>query len=313
LKKTEKIFTVVLLLAGLAANVFPQAFSDKGYHPRITALGRSVVALKEDVGLQFYNPASIGFGNSIQVFAGFTNLYPNVSDDNLNVMNAGASYPFENIGTVGVGLSQFSPNFWTERTILLSFASHMLLKNLSIGASAKILSWSADAPKGENAVPEPATSFTGISFDAGVLYVIPELFGENDLQVGMSLSDITQPSVAANGSADAALPFQFSAGAAYISHKYQYTVMGGMAIRGTDTKINFGYEISAMKTSTFGVDAEFIVRIGGGRIISTLSQGEYNGGFGIVVEKVKVDYSYSYQAFIQNVGGISSIALSYEF
>jgi hypothetical protein len=68
-----------------------------------------------------------------------------------------------------------------------------------------------------------------------------------------------------------------------------------------------------MKTSTFGVDAEFIVRIGGGRIISTLSQGEYNGGFGIVVEKVKVDYSYSYQAFIQNVGGISSIALSYEF
>ena len=297
----------------LSAELFSQAFSDKGYHPRITALGRSVVAMKDEVGLLFYNPASIGFGNSVQAFAGFTDLYPVVSDDNLNVMNAGLTYPLAEIGTIGVGLSQFSPNFWSERTIVVSFASRMLNENLSFGASAKILSWSAAAPRGENAVPEPALSFTGVSFDAGVLFVLPEIFEQNDLQLGLAFTDITQPSVASNGSSNASLPIQLSAGAALISHKYHYSILSGISMKDGDTKVTIGYEISALKTSAFGIDGEFVIRAGGGRIISSNSQGEYNGGFGIIVDKVKIDYSYSYQAFIINVGGISSVSLGYEF
>ncbi len=303
----------MLLQSVLVTDLFPQAFVDKGFHPRMTALGRSVIAMKEDVGLLFYNPAAIAFGNSAQMFAGFTDLYPIVADDNLNVLNAGAVYPLTDIGTVGIGVSQFSPNFWNERTIILSFASHKLYENLSLGASAKILSWSAESPQGENAVPEPAFSYSGISFDVGMLYLIPELFGENDLQFGLTLTDLTQPSIASNGNKDAVLPFQFSAGAAYVSHKYHYTILGSATMKESDIKLSFGYEISALKTSTLGIDGEFLVRIGGGRIATSDSQGDYNGGFGIILDNVKVDYSYSYQAFIRNVGGISSVAISYEF
>lgn len=293
--------------------MYSQAFLDKGYHPRLTSLGRSVVALKEDVGLLFYNPAAISFGTTTQVFAGFTDLYPNIADDNLNVLNAGAKYSLSDIGTIGIGISQFSPNFWSERTIFLSFASHLLYENLSIGGSAKILSWSADAPQGEYAVPEPALSFTGISFDVGLVYIVPEIFEQNDLQIGMTMYDITQPSIAHNGNSSASMPFHLAGGVAYLSHKYHYTILGGVSLKENDVRISFGYEISALKTSTFGIESEFFVRVGGGRIASGDSQGEYNGGFGLVVEKMKVDYSYSYQAYLRNVGGISSIALSYEF
>lgn len=306
------ILSLTLLVISTGA-LHAQAFLDKGYHPKIVSLGRAAVAMKGDVGLLFYNPASIEFGPSVQAFAGFTNLYPGVLDDDLNVINAAGMYHLENAGTMGIGISQFSPNFWTERTVIFTFATDALIDDLSLGASAKLLSWSADAPQGEYAVPEPAISFTGVSFDLGALYVIREIFEKNDVHVGFTLSDITQPSVANSGSSDAALPMRISAGGAFISRKHNYSIFGSSTFSDGDVRLAFGYEISALKISTIGINSEFLFRFGGGRMTRADSQGEYNGGFGLIVENIKIDYSYSYQAFIQNVGGISSVAVSYEF
>ncbi|MCK9410070.1 MAG: hypothetical protein WCX28_03395 [Bacteriovoracaceae bacterium] len=279
----------------------------------MNSLGRAVVAMKGDAGLMFYNPASIAYGSPAQIFAGFTNLYPSVLDDNLNVINAGGTYRLEQTGTIGIGVSQFSPNFWTERIILLSFASDQLMENISVGASAKILSWSAESPQGEYAVPEPGFAYTGVSFDLGAFYQIPEIFEQNDLQFGIALLDVTQPSIASNGSSDATLPMKLSTGAAFISRKHHYALYGAATLSEGNRKLAFGYELSAFHVSAMGIESELFIRFGAGRVTKTDSQGEYNGGFGIVVNKVKIDYSYSYQAFLQNVGGISSIAMSYEF
>jgi hypothetical protein len=269
--------------------------------------------MKGDAELLFYNPASIAFGPSAQAFAGFTELYPSVIDDNLNVLNAGGTYRLDQIGTVGLGISQFSPNFWTERTIVLSFASEQLYEDLSVGASAKLLSWSAEAPQGEYAVPEPAFSFTGVSFDVGAYYQLRDIMELNDLQFGISLQDITQPSIASNGSSDATLPVKIAAGAAFISRKHHYAVYTSATMSGDALRLSVGYEATAFKATALGVETELFIRLGGGRVTEQESQGEYNGGFGIVAGPVTVDYSYSYQAFIRNVGGISSISMSYEF
>ncbi len=312
--KQKTIILITFLVIGIfSSNVFGQAFADKGFYPRISSLGRSASAMKGDIGAVFYNPASIASINTVQIFTSFTNLYPNISDDKLNSIHGGASYFINNIGAVGISFAQFSPNYWTEQSFIGSFGTEKLYENLSLGTSFKILRWSAESPSGENAVPEDPLSFTGISFDAGLIYLIPEIAEMNDLQIGLSLMDINQPSIAKNKNSDAALPMQISLGAAYISRQYNYTMYSSATLKQKDIRVSFGYEISALKTAAYNIGAEFIVRIGAGKIVSSDSQGEYNGGFGIAIEKLRFDYSYSYQAFIRNIGGISSLALHYEF
>ena len=69
----------------------------------------------------------------------------------------------------------------------------------------------------------------------------------------------------------------------------------------------------ALRSSLGGVESEFFVRLGGGRLTAEDSQGEYNGGFGLKIDSFIIDFSYSYQAFMRNVGGISSISVGYEW
>jgi len=304
----------ILLFLLFSTEVYSQAFIDKGgYHAKLTALGRSVVALTGDPALLFYNPAAIGFTSSTIIFTNYTNLYPNVIDANMNMFATGGSFSFDNIGAFGVGITQFSPSFWSERMIVGTYATTILDENLSLGVNAKLLMWSAEAPQGDYAVPEPALSYNGFTFDAGASYRIPEIFEQNDLQLGLSILNLTQPSVAVNGSKDAVLPMELCGGAAYISRKYGYEILSGFNFRDGDIKITFGTEINALTTTIAGIDGSFFVRFGGGRVTQKDSQGEYNGGFGLKVDKFIFDYSYSYQAFISEVGGISSLSLSYEF
>lgn len=311
MRKNFYIVFVLVLFIPLAADA--QAFVDKGYHPKITAIGRSAVALTEDAALMFYNPASLGFTQSGNVFASYTSLYPDIIDENMNVVNAGAAYSLGSLGVVGLGISQFAPNFWSEQTFIASFATRMFTNDLSLGGSVKILRWSAEAPQGENAVPESPLSYTGFTVDIGTTYVIPEVMEENDLYVGASILNITQPSVANNGSSDAALPMELNIGTAYVSRKFNYKILGGVGIRKEGVRVSVGFDITAMKARLMGVENEFFVRLGGGRLTAQDSQGEYNGGFGMKIDNIVIDYSYSYQAFIRHVGGISSISVGYEF
>ncbi|MEW6062429.1 MAG: type IX secretion system membrane protein PorP/SprF [Bacteroidota bacterium] len=310
MKKKFYIFVLVLFIP-LAA--YAQTFVDKGYHPKITAVGRSVVALTEDAALMFYNPASVGFTQSVNVFASYTNLYPDIIDENMNVVNAGAAYPLGTLGVVGVGVSQFSPKFWSEQIFIGSFATRMLMDNLSLGGSIKILRWSAEAPQGENAVPESPLSYTGFTVDIGTTYFIAEVMEENDLYLGASLLNITQPTTAHDGSSDAVLPMEVNVGTAYVSRKFNYKILGGIGIRKEGVRVSFGFDMTALKVHLMGVENEFYVRFGGGRLTAQDSQGEYNGGFGMKIDNIVIDYSYSYQAFIRHVGGISSISVGYEF
>ncbi|MBI2430161.1 MAG: type IX secretion system membrane protein PorP/SprF [Ignavibacteriales bacterium] len=309
----RKILLTFVVLSILSIEVSAQAFIDKGYHPKSIAVGRAVTASTGDASLLFYNPASIGFLSTGHVFTGFSNLYPDITDENMNLITGGGAYSLGSIGTVGVVVSQFSPNFWNEQMFIGSFATRMFLEDLSVGGSVKILRWSAEAPQGQNAVPEPVLSYTGFTLDVGATYIATEVYEENDIQIGVSLLNITQPSVASNASPDGVLPMEVHLGGAYVSRKFNYSVLSGIVVREGEMKIMLGSEINALKTSIAGIESMFLVRFGGGRVAEIDSQGEYNVGFGLKISSFVFDYSYSYQAFSNHVGGISSISLGYEF
>lgn len=309
-----KIFLAGLLffITGTSA-AHGQAFVDKGYSAKITSLGRAAVSLSDDPSLIFYNPAGIGFSHSLKLFTSYTNLYPNVTDANLNFFSLAGEYQLSDLGVIGIGITQFAPTSWSENMFVGTFAHQMFDERLSVGGSVKVLRWSTLAPQGENAVPEAGLSYLGFSFDAGVVYAFKDVFKDNDIQIGASVLNFTQPSVAANGSPDAKLPAEMSIGASYISRLYDYSASASVTVKGNDIRIGGGAEFVGLRTTVLGAAAAFLVRAGGGRLTAANSQGEYNAGFGLVIGNATIDYSFSYQAMVGNVGGINSLSLGYAF
>ncbi|MCX6138929.1 MAG: hypothetical protein NTV54_15735 [Ignavibacteriales bacterium] len=309
-----RISLLIVVLGVSSPHLFGQAFADNGYSAHLTAVGRTGAALINDPALVFCNPASIGFSSSPGVSSSYTNLYPGLADGSLTFLTLSGNYPLGDIGVVGVAVTQFAPTGWSENMMIGTFAMPLLERTLSVGASAKFLRWKADEPKGENAVPEPALSYSGLSFDVGATYVLQNLLQEkHDVRLGVSLLNVNEPSVAASGSADARLPFELQAAMAYISRTYDYSVTLGTVVRGKDVHLTGGAELTGLKTSIMGADAAFLVRVGGGRIVEADRQGEYDGGFGLVVGSFALDYAYTYQAVMNNLGGISTISLRYIF
>lgn len=309
-----KIFLTISLLIIVKTNaVQGQAFVDKGYSAKITSLGRAAVSLSDDPSLVFYNPAGIGFSHSLKLFTSYTNLYPNVTDANLNFFSLAGEYPLSNLGVIGIGVTQFAPTGWSENMAVGTFARQFFDERLSFGGSVKVLRWSSAAPQGEYAVPENGLSYLGFSFDVGVLYSFRDVFKDNDIQIGASVLNFTQPSVASNGSPDAKLPAEMNFGASYVSRVYDYSVTTGITVKGNDVRVCGGAEFVGLRTTVLGSNAEFLVRAGGGRLTAADSQGEYDAGFGLIIGNVAIDYSFSYQAMVGNVGGISSLSLGYAF
>lgn len=329
-----KLITLILLLIA-APNVFGQAFGDKGYSARASALGRSVVSLTNDPILVFYNPAANGGSNRPSLLTSYTNLYPSIADANFNFMTLSGIYPLSNLGVLGLGVTQFSPTGWAENVIVGNFSSTMLTDDLLVGGSVKYLHWKSDAPKGENAVPEPGLAYNGISFDFGASFILREVMKENDIRFGLSFQDINQPSVAANGSADARLPFRISAGASYISRTYNYVVTAQISKGDNELLFNGGVELLGLQSTVLGVNGKFLVRLGGSTGVSNFNfmrlaktggggrrieffngnqvQGDYNAGFGVQAGSLVIDYAYMMQALAANIGGINTISVGYSF
>lgn len=308
-----------------------QAFSDKSFSARTTALGRAAVSLAGDPSLVFYNSASNGNVERLSIASSYTNLYPNVEAAGLNFIALAAAYPLPGVGVVGLGVTQFSPTGWAENTVVGNFASTFLHDDLSLGASFKFLHWKASEPEGENAVPEPALSYNGFSLDIGATYVVREVTRDNDVRVGLSIQNINQPSVASNGSKDADLPFGVTGGLSYVSRTYNYLVTAQMSKFGDELVFGGGAELVGLESVVFGVAGKFLVRFGGSTAVADFSfirtgggegvrffrgdqlRGEYNAGFGIHAGGLVIDYSFAMQALVSSVGGINTISIGYTF
>ncbi len=329
-----KLVTLVLLLTA-TPNAFSQAFGEKGYSARANALGRSVVSLTNDPVLIFYNPAANGGSDRPSVLTSYTSLFPGIADANFNFITLSGIYPLSNLGVVGLGVTQFSPTGWAENVIVGNLSSKMLTDNLLVGGSVKYLHWKSDAPKGENAVPEPGFAYNGISFDLGASFILREVLKENDIRFGFSLLDINQPSVAVNGSADARLPLRISAGVSYISHTYNYVITTQVSKVDNEVLFSGGAELLGLQSKVLGIDGKFLVRLGGSTGVANFNfvrlaktggggkrieffngdqlQGDYNAGFGVQAGALVIDYAYVMQAVAANVGGINTVSVGYTF
>ena len=303
---------LISLVLVLGARAHGGGFSKLPNSARAVTLGGSLISFTDDPNVVFYNPAAIGPMHSLSISTSYTRLFPGISDDKLFYVSGSAIANLGFAGNLGIGVKAFSSNLWKENELIGSYAQQ-IFDFLSVGGSAKLLYWSAPAPAGILAVPEDPISKTTLSFDVGALTQIRNIFPDNDLQVGLFFGDITRPSIAQNGSGDGALDLRMSLGATYISRVYDYAVTAHYTVAGQSRRFGIGAELAAMKTSVFNQAIEFTVRAGAGGMEASAHQLDINGGLGIRVADIVLDYAYAYQTQLLSVDGTHHLTLRYTF
>ena len=303
--KTKIILLAFLLSITLRAG----GFDDLGNSARVVSMGGANIAVADAPYSFFYNPAGIYNIKTLSLSSTYSNLYPGITDDNINYFSLSAVVPWEIIGELGIGGTFLNSQLWKENTFVFTFA-RQIYGDVALGGSIKFLRWSAEAAPGESAL-----SYFGFTFDVGAHYTISDVIEGSDLKFGASIQNLTQPSISNSGSPDANLPITFGFGLAFVSNKYNYIVALDIVKNNEITKIKSGAEFLGLRENVFGLNTAFLIRLGYDGIVGSdvFSQRGINGGFGLSINEFKIDYAYVFPLVLQNVCGSHKISLNYNF
>ena len=303
---------LVALIVCFALNAQAGGFSKLPVSARAVTMGGSLVSFADDPNVLFYNPAGIASLRFISLSTSYTQLFPGITDDRLSYISGSAVANLGFVGNLGIGVRSFSSNAWKEAEFVGTYAQQ-LFDFLSVGGSAKVLYWSTPAPAGLLAVPEDGISTITFSFDVGAQSLVRNIVQDNDIMFGISFRDITRPTIAKNGSGDGKLDLQMAAGATYISRIYDYALTLHYTVTGETRRLGIGGEFVAMKTSLLDQPVELTVRVGGGGLQASKKQADINGGFGVRVGSLLLDYAYAYQTELLYIDGTHHLTMRYSF
>lgn len=300
---------LLLIILFSTFNLLAGGFKDLGNNARVVALGGAYIAGNQGSYGLFYNPASVYNIDFITASTSYANLYPGIQDDNLNYIALSAVAPVWIFGNLGLGGTFLNTNLWQENMFYITYAREVV-NNFAVGGNMKLMRWSASAAPGESAL-----SYFGFTFDAGAHYTMENLLPNSSVSFGFVIQNITQPSIASNGSSDANLPMNIGFGVSYYSREYNYLLLLDAIREEEDIKLRAGAEFLGMKQQVFGANTEFYIRMGFDGIVSETnsSQKGINGGFGIKVDRLDLDYAYVFPLELKNVGGSHKISLNYNF
>ena len=165
----------------------------------------------------------------------------------------------------------------------------------------RFLRWSAEPYPGEI----KDLSKSGISLDAGALFEIGKLFDYGTLRVGAAIQNLNQPNLSKGGLDAGKIPNTIRAGLLFDAKDYLVEV--DVVRYRSQTKFLVGVEYKII------TPVDFRLRVGAVQITGDYEGGEYDGGFGLTIKGISIDYSYLYPAQIKQVGGSHRFSLGYKF
>jgi len=298
---------IIFFLVTICSTLIAGGFENLGVHSRVIALGGAFTGVGDASYTVFYNPAGLINVERLEVSSTYNQLFTGI-EDNLYYLTFSSTIPLWKFGRFGAGLTHLKAGAWQENTLILSYAKD--INNFGVGGSFKLLRWNAQPAPGENSL-----SYLGFSFDAGIFYKIEQVFGSGVLSFGAVAQDITEPSIAVNGSDDAKLPMKLVGGISYYSPNYNYLFAVDAVKEKENYILRFGFEFLGMKTKLYGIETGFYLRGGYNGILNDtpFKQNALNGGFGVFVNNLKIDYAYVNQIQIIGVGGSHKISFTYQF
>ncbi|HOJ18962.1 MAG: type IX secretion system membrane protein PorP/SprF [Ignavibacteriales bacterium] len=306
MKRFLRIITIFLLTS---CYIHGGGFNDLGNSARVASMGGAHIAVGNSPYSLFYNPAGIYMIKDLYVATSYANLFPGIVDDNLNYFALSGVVPLQMIGELGVGGTFLNSELWKEYTINFTYARE-IYNNFALGGTFKLLGWSAEAAPGESPL-----SYTGFTADIGAFYTFKSITNSSDLSLGVVAKNITQPSISSSGSNDAKLPMQLGFGFAYISSLYDYIITADVCKEDDQISVKSGAEFSVFSRELLSLSTNLLLRLGYERIVVSdfAEQSGLNGGFGLNVENLIIDYGYQLPTELTNAGGMHKISLSYKF
>lgn len=300
----KKIILILFLIVSL---LNAGGFENLGVHSRVIGLGGAFVGVGDASYTVFYNPAGLINIERFELSSTYNQLFSGLDED-LYYLTFSSTIPLWKFGKFGAGLTHLKAGAWQENTLIFSYAKD--IGNFGLGGNLKFLRWDAQA-----APNEQSQNYLGFTFDAGIFYKIEQVFGSGILRIGAVAQDITQPSIAVNGSEDAKLPMKLIAGISYYSPTYDYLFAVDAIKENENYILKFGAEFLALKTKAYGLETGLYLRGGynGNLNNAPYKQNALNGGFGVFVNSLKIDYAYVNHFQIIGLGGSHKISFTYQF
>ena len=183
---------------------------------RSDALGGSFVAVADDAGAIFLNPAGVAQLSGMELTAMYARLYPEIEGDKLHERLAGYAVPINlrSIGHLGIGLgwNAFMSDLWEENTFTLSCSyctpDGFIPGRFSLGGNIKRMSWKADLPGSNDPLGDSVYSGPKIGLDAGMLWSLMVPFPNREdafvrdsnflIRVGAFVRNFNEPDIAQN-------------------------------------------------------------------------------------------------------------------
>lgn len=298
---------IILTFIFFFSNLFAGGFENLGVHSRVIGLGGAFIGIGDASYTVFYNPAGFAFTKNFQISSTYNQLFSGIEDD-LYYLTFSSTAPLWKLGGLGLGLTHLKAGAWQENTLIMSYAKD--IRNFAIGGSFKLLRWSAQPAPGEE-----GQNYLGFTFDIGAFYKIERVFGNGIVKIGAVAQDVTQPSIAINGSDDGKLPLKLGVGLSYYSPTYDYLFAVDAVKENEIITLKFGAEFLGYKEKVYGVETGFYIRGGYNENLTetVFKQSALNGGFGIFVGGLKIDYAYVNNIKVVGIGGSHKISLSYNF
>jgi hypothetical protein len=297
------IFCFLFVLSAIPAFA---AFENTGTGARATALGDTYVALGDDTGSLFYNPASLARLRQKEMATEYSRLFAGLSD-NSNVSQYALEFgvPLKSAGTVAFGWKQLSlTDLYSERTLSLGYGQ-WLMRRLAAGIALKQLYHSYDTPSTvvddngniRSGTPslfsQNGASKAAISLDLGLLYRL------SDRQwLGFSIQDANQPNVALDSSDPDVVPRTVRLGWAYQSAKKLSLTTALTTRQCPCDQRDYTMTAGVEKWWSFFRTGDFALR--GSLALGTAEFRQYAMGFGYRFNMLEIDY-----AFVFNLSGIT--------
>ena len=286
--------------------------------PRQAALGgKTITIYDEDVNQALFNPASINsemhnrvslnYGNYYQGVTYGTASYAYTYDQHLQTFQAGINYinygKFDGYDENGLPTSEFTGS---EIALSLGYAYNIPYTDIHIGANAKLI----------QSTLESYNSF-GAAVDLGMVYIDEK----NDVNWALTLMNIGTQFTTYDGTREK-LPFEIIAGVSqeleHVPLRWHFTlenlqqwnlafsnpVNSETSIDGTVTEEKVSFFNNALRHMIFGAELfpkkAFNIRLGysfrRGQELQIQDQRNFSGlslGFGLKLNKLKLNYSYS--------------------
>lgn len=280
---------LILFICGISEAAF---FQTAGEGVRPMSMGGAFTAVSNDVNALWYNPGGLTELGGKEAGISYAKLFTGITDGGPGRSVGSFAAPLgEKVG-LGLGFSWLGVDVSSEFVGAVGVGISMNEK-FSVGATAKLLSWSADGSVDPiSGQQDENFSKSGFTLDVGLLYAV----GVEGLGLGVMAKNLIPPNISQSGGDDGKLPAEIKVGARY-------------GIRGFLAAVDF----DIMDTNKLRVGGEYklpgtdLFLRGGGMSSVGAEEGSGGGdvdfGFGYVAQKVIFDYAYVYPLIFNDTSG----------